>query len=38
MIAWAGLEMLALGEGKDTPGTSLSASPRARWPLAARRP
>ncbi len=38
MIAWAGLEMLALGEGESTPGTSLSASPRARWPLAARRP
>jgi N6-L-threonylcarbamoyladenine synthase len=38
MIAWAGLEMLALGEGGGAPGTSLAISPRARWPLAGRTP
>jgi N6-L-threonylcarbamoyladenine synthase len=34
MIAWAGLEMLALGEGADAPGLRLATPPRARWPLA----
>jgi N6-L-threonylcarbamoyladenine synthase len=38
MIAWAGLEMLALGDGEDAPGMSLAISPRARWPLAGKAP
>ena len=34
MIAWAGLEMLAQGEGES----ALRISPRARWPLAGKAP